>query len=219
MAINYETYRKYLCAIQESYRKKKDLSGIGKLAKSLGVTHLTKEQFFEFDLANGEITMERAIKIRNEVSKRNIERQKKRDAEKKTGTTNVEVEFNLQSLRLPYPLFSKIIALKDSEKNPYRFALQTPPCDNLSNHIIPIESPVLQNILEEQLRSGKEDRITFLGEFTLPTVCDANDSMLHTIRIGVAKFENNGTTYWLCKSDIVLKLLAWVSSYYTKEFE
>ena len=76
MPINYETYRKYLCAIQDSYRKRKDLSGIGILAKKFGVTHLTKEQFFEFNLAEGEITMERATKIRNEVSKWNIARNK-----------------------------------------------------------------------------------------------------------------------------------------------
>ncbi|MBO4786349.1 MAG: hypothetical protein J5510_04705 [Prevotella sp.] len=218
MAINYETYRKYLCAIQDSYRKKKDLSGIGQLAKKFAVTHLTKEQFFEFNLAEGEITMERATKIRNAVSKRNKDKQKKRDAERKAGANNVEVEFNLESLRLPYPIFSSIIRLKTSEKNPYRFALQTPPCDNLSNHIRPIESPVVEKLLEEQLRNGKDDSITFFGEFSLPTICDANDPMLHEIRIGVAKFGNNGTTYWLCKSDIILKLLAWISSYFTNEF-
>lgn len=219
MPINYETYRKYLCAIQDSYRKRKDLSGIGILAKKFGVTHLTKEQFFEFNLAEGEITMERATKIRNEVSKRNIarnkERQKKREAEK---NANAEVEFNLESLRLPYPLFSSIVKLKPSESNPYKFALQTPPCDNLVNHITPVESPVIQKLLEAQLQNGKDDGITFFGEFTLPTICDANDPMLHQIKIGVAKFGNNGTTYWLCKSDIILKLLAWVSSYYTNEF-
>ena len=128
------------------------------------------------------------------------------------------MEFNLESLRLPYPIFSSIVKLKPSESNPYKFALQTPPCDNLVNHITPVESPVIQKLLEAQLQNGKDDGITFFGEFTLPTICDANDPMLHQIKIGVAKFGNNGTTYWLCKSDIILKLLAWVSSYYTNEF-
>ena len=220
--INYETYRKYLCALQDSYKKRKDLSGIGKLSKRYRVTHLTKEQFFEFNVAEGEITMERAIEIRNKVSIQNRERQKERDAAKalakeKEQQLPEDVKFSIESLRLPYPLFSKIIALNPSEKNPYRYALQTPPCDNLSAHIRPVESPVVEKLLEKGLSSGNGDYITFFGEFNLPTMCDANDSMLHDIRIGVVKFSINGATYWLCKSDIVLKLLAWISSYFTKE--
>lgn len=221
MAINYETYRKYLCAVQQSYRKNKDLSGIGKLAKQFKVTHLTKEQFFLFNLSEGEITMQRAIEIRNKATEHNRLRRKERETIKDreaSASQNGEVEFNIESLRLPYPLFSKVIELKPSEKNPYYYALQTPPCDNLASHIKPVESPVVERLLEEQLRSGDDDGITFFGEFALPTMCDANDPMLSEIKIGVAKFGNNGTTYWLCKSDIILKLLAWISSYYTKSF-
>lgn len=219
MAINYETYRKYLCAIQQSYRKRKDLSGIGKLSKKFGVTHLTKEQFFEFNVSEGEITMERAIEIRNKVSKQNRERQKERDAAKQREREQLDdVAFSIESVRLPYPLFSKIIKLKTSEKNPYCYALQTPPCDNLANHITPVESPVVEKLLTEQLGSGSDDGISFFGEFRMPTMCDANDSFMSEIRIGVAKFYNNGTTYWLCKSDTILKLVAWISAYYSQDF-
>lgn len=212
--VDYELYRKYLNELVQMYREKKSLAGMSYIAKKYNVTHLNKELFFEYGLhkKEGELTMAEVKKIRNSVS----DVRKIRDYER--------YERNKQSVIAPFDGFDRnnipegFELVKISEGKEFGYALK---CDsaidsaNCCLFIVDCAKDAIRDGLYKMLSNLLGDTVIELYSGRCPLPC-VNGDMSYA-PLYMAKCANNGVSYFLSSSSVILVGLAWICKSLEKE--
>lgn len=209
--IDYELYRKYLNELVQMYREKKSLAGLSYIAKKYNVTYLNKELFFEFGLHKkvGELTMAEVRNIRDSVANA----RKIRDYEREQ--RNVKVVFGgFDSSSVP----EGFELVKISEDKEFGYALR---CDsaidsaNCCLFMIDRAKDEIKDGLYRVLSNLLGDTVIELYSGRCPLPC-VNGDMSYA-PLYMAKCANNGTSYFLSSSPVILVGLAWICKSLEKE--
>ena len=115
--VDYEIYRKYLNELVQMYREKKSLTGISCLARKYGVTHMSKELFFEHGLNKkvGELTIAEVKKIRDSVT--NVRKIRDYEREQRKAKESVFDAFSVDNIPSGFSL------MKISDGSEFSYAL------------------------------------------------------------------------------------------------
>lgn len=226
--IDYAKYGEYLNELVRMYRVNKSLAGMSKVAKRYGVTALTKEYFFEkgFNTRDKEFTLEEVKEIRDEVSKvrclKRASRYINEDDEKKGYDINVTNSANdgntfksrLTDLKMPYG-FELVQICKEGD---YRYALK---CDSAIDkasccmYYIDAFRSKKERELYDELSKVLNDTVVELYAGRVPLPCVNGD--MDYAPLYMAKCANNGTSYFISSSPVILVGLAWICKLLEKE--
>lgn len=209
--IDYELYRKYLNELVQMYREKKSLAGMSYIAKKYKVTHLNKEMFFEYGLHKkvGELPRAEVRAIRDSVANarkiRNYEREQR----------NVKVVFGgFDSSSVP----EGFELIKISEGKEFGYALR---CDsaidsaNCCLFLIDCAKDAVKDGLYKILSNLLGDTVIELYAGRCPLPC-VNGDMSYA-PLYMAKCANNGVSYFISSSPVILVGLAWICKSLEKE--
>lgn len=209
--IDYELYRKYLNELVQMYREKKSLAGMSYIAKKYNVTYLNKELFFEFGLhkKDGELTMAEAKEIRDAISNarkiRDYERSKKNVAVSFEGFSCDNIPEGFELVRI-------------SEGKEFGYALR---CESAIDSascclfLIDCAKDAIRDGLYKMLSNLLGDTVIELYSGRCPLPC-VNGDMSYA-PLYMAKCANNGTSYFLSSSPVILVGLAWICKSLEKE--
>lgn len=208
--VDYELYRKYLNELVQMYREKKSLAGMSYIAKKYNVTYLNKELFFEFGLhkKDGELTMAEAKEIRDAISNarkiRDYERERCKAKDSSEG-------FDINSVPEGFELVRIAMA------GDYQYALR---CDSAIDHAnccmyLYNERDNVDKKIHEKLSMIFKDTVieVYIGRVPLPCV---NGDMDYAT-LYMVKCANNGTSYFISSSPVILVGLAWICKSLEKE--
>lgn len=210
--IDYELYRKYLNELVQMYREKKSLAGMSYVAKKYNVTHLNKELFFEHGLNKkvGELTIDEVKKIRNSVT--NARKIRDYEREKSKAADVVFDAFSVDNIPIGFSL------MKISENSEFSYALW---CDsaidsaNCCLFMIDCAKDAVKDGLYTTLSNLLGDTVIELYSGRCPLPC-VNGDMSYA-PLYMAKCANNGTSYFLSSSSVILVGLAWICKSLEKE--
>lgn len=209
--IDYAKYGEYLNELVQMYREKKSLAGMSYVAKKYNVTHLNKEMFFEYGLHKkvGELTISEVRTIRDSVANarkiRNYEREQR----------NVKVVFGgFDSSSVP----EGFELVRISEGKEFGYALR---CDsaidsaNCCLFLIDCAKDAIKDSLYKVLSNLLGDTVIELYSGRCPLPC-VNGDMSYA-PLYMAKCANNGTSYFISSSPVILVGLAWICKSLEKE--
>lgn len=209
--VDYELYRKYLNELVQMYREKKSLAGMSYIAKKYNVTYLNKELFFEFGLhkKDGELTMAEAKEIRDAISNA----RKIRDYERER--RNVKDVFEGFDYRHTPDGFELI---KISESKEFGYALRCESAIDSANcclFMIDCARDAVNDGLYKILSNLLGDTVIELYSGRCPLPC-VNGDMSYA-PLYMAKCANNGVSYFISSSPVILVGLAWICKSLEKE--
>ena len=209
--VDYEIYRKYLNELVQMYREKKSLAGMSYVAKKYNVTYLNKELFFEFGLHKkaGELTMAEVKEIRDAISNA----RKIRDYEREQ--RNVKVVFGgFDSSSVPEGF--ELVRISSGKEFGYALRCESA-IDSASCCLFLIDcaKDAIKDGLYRVLSNLLGDTVIELYSGRCPLPC-VNGDMSYA-PLYMAKCANNGTSYFLSSSSVILVGLAWICKSLEKE--
>ena len=216
--IDYVKYREYLNELLRMYRENKSLAGMSKVAKRYGVTALTKEFFFErgFHTRDNEFTPAEVKVIRDEVSKvrslKGASRYIGGNVSKSDGVSPTDIRF--ADVKLPKG-FELVQICKEGD---YRYALK---CDSAIDnasccmYYIDVFRSKKERELYDELSKVLNDAVVELYAGRVPLPC-VNGDMSYA-PLYMAKCANNGVSYFISSSPVILTGLAWICKSLEKE--